>query len=102
MDAELKTKWVAALRSGHYKQGAGRLRDGENNCCCLGVLCDIADPAGWKQCAGETVWRHRGSTAIIDRDLHEQLALTHTGELMGMNDGGQPFAQIAKYIEKNL
>lgn len=40
MNPLIKAKWVAALRSGNYKQGAGFLRQG-NNFCCLGVLCDL-------------------------------------------------------------
>lgn len=41
-----KARWVEALRSGKYKQGKGRLRDGD--CfCCLGVGCDVYDPSGW-------------------------------------------------------
>lgn len=45
---DLKEKWVAALRSGKYKQGELRLRhksdrDGEpDRFCCLGVLCDVS------------------------------------------------------------
>lgn len=40
MNKKIKQKWVAALRSGDYKQGIGRLRLGDKFCC-LGVLCDI-------------------------------------------------------------
>lgn len=40
MNPEIKTRWITALRSGKYKQGAGYLN--ENDCfCCLGVLCDV-------------------------------------------------------------
>lgn len=47
MKKEIADKWVAALRSGDYKQGEGTLRftnDGtkETSFCCLGVLCDIS------------------------------------------------------------
>ena len=34
------TAWVAALRSGNYKQGRGQLRVNDEYCC-LGVLCTI-------------------------------------------------------------
>lgn len=38
---ENRAKWVAALRSGEYEQGRGRLcRDGKY--CCIGVLCHLA------------------------------------------------------------
>lgn len=42
MNPEVKSKWVAALRSGQYKQGQGRLRSPQDGFCCLGVLCDLA------------------------------------------------------------
>lgn len=42
MNPEVKAQWVAALRSGKYKQGPRRvLNDGEGGWCCLGVLCDL-------------------------------------------------------------
>ncbi len=44
MHADIMKKWVAALRSGDYKQGKGQLRkevDGVNSFCCLGVLCNL-------------------------------------------------------------
>lgn len=49
MDQEKKAQWVAALRSGDYKQGHGLLHtitDGEHQYCCLGVLCDLAEKSG--------------------------------------------------------
>ena len=42
MDKAIAEKWVAALRSGKYKKGRGRLVDSKERYCCLGVLCDIA------------------------------------------------------------
>lgn len=49
MNAEIKAQWVAALRSGEYRQGRSQLRtetpDGHRYCC-LGVLCDLAAKAG--------------------------------------------------------
>lgn len=44
---EIKARWLAALRSGHYQQGYGRLRtrytdDRPDEFCCLGVLTDLA------------------------------------------------------------
>lgn len=42
MNAELKAKWIAALRSGEYKQGRGKLKRNDLYCC-LGVLCEVAD-----------------------------------------------------------
>lgn len=45
MDANLKKKWLDALRSGEYEQGSDQLvmtfMDGQDKFCCLGVLADI-------------------------------------------------------------
>jgi hypothetical protein len=40
MKQEIKEKWVAALRSGEYKQTKGYLHN-EEGFCCLGVLTDL-------------------------------------------------------------
>lgn len=48
--AEHRAKWIEALRSGRFKQGRNRLRDGlhveAENFCCLGVACELAAEAG--------------------------------------------------------
>lgn len=41
-------KWIAALRSGEYKQAKKHLRT-EEGFCCLGVLCDIYAKEGLGQ-----------------------------------------------------
>src|SRR3954466_11512237 len=41
MDANLKTKWVEALRSGEYNQCRGNLKS-PDGFCCLGVLAQIS------------------------------------------------------------
>jgi hypothetical protein len=47
---DVLARWVAALRSGDYRQGTGRLRRGDLpdgvRYCCLGVLCELARTAG--------------------------------------------------------
>lgn len=40
MNPRVKAAWVAALRSGEYKQAVGQLKAGDGHCC-LGVLCDL-------------------------------------------------------------
>lgn len=42
MNQSVKRRWVAALRSGEYRQGYNVLRNVDNTFCCLGVLCEIA------------------------------------------------------------
>ena len=51
MDKEVKELWLTALRSGEYQQGKGALvhrgqGQGQDQFCCLGVLCDLAEKAG--------------------------------------------------------
>lgn len=106
MDAQLKTKWVEALRSGKYEQGRRQLRR-DNEFCCLGVLCDLIDPAKWIS-SGGAGFRYRGidhnamsfppnevtRNVGLPRDLENQVA--------GMNDDGNSFAEIADYIEANI
>lgn len=50
MNPEAKAKWVAALRSGEYRQGCAYLQQttesGSSRYCCLGVLCRVAMASG--------------------------------------------------------
>jgi len=44
--AEHRTEWVAALRSGDYQQGQSALKTASGSFCCLGVACDLAAKQG--------------------------------------------------------
>ena len=63
MNKEVKQQWVAALRSGEYKQGKNALRrqyEGEDaEFCCLGVLCDLAVKAGFSVVEVPITFRER-------------------------------------------
>lgn len=113
MDAELKQKWVEALRSGKYKQGRFCLRDNENCHCCLGVLCDLIDPNGWDRHLED--WDNEDdferfkwgkgsewSTEEVPDQVADRVRLGHQSQLMDMNDQGKTFAEIADWIEKVL
>lgn len=39
---EFQLKWLEALESGKWKQGAGWLKDYQGGYCCLGVACELA------------------------------------------------------------
>lgn len=52
MKADIRTRWISALRSGEYQQGTGALRT-DGGFCCLGVLCDIAAKDGFGRWAGD-------------------------------------------------
>jgi hypothetical protein len=106
--------WVAALRSGDYKQGHRRLTyrslDQEYDCC-LGVACKVAIAAG------VPVKRREDSLATITYDNYRdflppsvQMWLGMRDErgsdpdhrhnsLSGLNDSGVTFERIADQIE---
>jgi hypothetical protein len=122
MDTEMKTKWVAALRSGDYQQGKSRLRkvelDGSESYCCLGVLCDIVDSSNWTLAPtrgdGDVFYRWgSSSSSLLPTELATRFELErYESKLMLMNDnpvlsiygerGTCTFADIADHIEKNV
>jgi hypothetical protein len=92
MDDELKAKWVAALRSGEYKQGRNCYYNAAAGThCCLDVLALVY---------------HGGPAARGINHFHgaaeEELPPLVADELMRMNDSGTSFAEIADHIEANL
>ena len=100
LDPEFKAKWVAALRSGGYKQWRGgytNWKEGKYDAfCCLGVAAVLCgkDPKN-----AADMWSPRVSDLGVNCDDASFLA--------AMNDGkhGQAphsFAEIADYIERNL
>ena len=105
---ELKAKWIAALRSGEYSQGRGKLKRNNTELqpsfCCLGVLCDIVKPDGWEGL------RHNFSGKSVQEEYPNLNEMKKIGiytstvkKLATMNDDdGLPFSKIADYIEKNL
>lgn len=119
MNKEFKQKWIDALRTGKYQQGRGVLRT-DNNCfCCLGVLCDLVDPNGWRSAnlietsvEGTDVSQEAhpfyvgeiGSAVSLPSTLRERLGLhiADVSALIRMNDSGMPFESIAKHIEANV
>ena len=117
MKAELKKEWIRRLRSGAYQQGTGYLRDnstGEEEYCCMGVLCDIVDPKSWdKNDAGQ--WNWRQSYELLNRDELDEvhLPIDDQDELMAMNDSAwseyqqktldsHDFDEIADWIDSHV
>lgn len=69
--------WHDALISGRYQQTLGRLRrttsksavlDGDYPAghCCLGVVCDLADPGGWEEGPKEYIHRNMQNNELSD------------------------------------
>ena len=118
MDKKTKKQWVAALRSGEYEQGTSWLRrekNGTEQFCCLGVLCDLVEPGQWRSGDGAGCWRNgsgKDADSCLPRpSVQERFGLdkkvdrtgsstTVADELACMNDDGISFADIAKWIEK--
>lgn len=89
MDKKLKKKWVEALLSGEYEQGAGCLED-EGKYCCLGVLCDVSG-----------VYSEGTGYLCVDDDFI-LLPKEEQEELASLNDYGVPFDMIAGLIDEAL
>lgn len=111
MNADLKAKWIAALRSGEYQQGSCALQSrdtaGRPAFCCLGVLCDVAQvpemgdsPATYIFDDGEP------DTGSLRGRLRTEFGANGNGvlgHLIEMNDKDQAsFAQIADYIDQHV
>lgn len=108
MDAQLKAKWVEALRSGKYEQAQRCLREAPygkepERFCCLGVLATIQN-AEWQDetplLNGYRISHDEG--AWLEERAAGGLSLHSQKELARMNDSDVPFERIADHIEKNL
>jgi hypothetical protein len=127
MNPEIKAQWVAALRSGDYVQGRGRLRTSwgslqPHEFCCLGVLCDLAAKEG------QGTWLDRFYTnddlsvifkpvvglsteTMLPRSVAQWAGMTCKDAedpeiegvpLSGHNDDGKNFKEIADLIDRYL
>jgi hypothetical protein len=110
MKKSIKTKWVAALRSGEYKQTRNALEH-SGAFCCLGVLACVVDPER-KTWNGSSDGVFGGATGIFDHTVEKQSAqakligglIPHARmrKLIDKNDDGDSFENIASYIERYL
>lgn len=91
-------KWVNALRSGKYKQAKGTLYDEETDgYCCLGVYCKVVTKDS-KSYLSEGSEGPEEAYDKFDRILGHELK----HKLIGMNDKGKSFAEIADVIEEKM
>lgn len=98
MDAELKAKWVAALRGGEFEQASGNFHIG-GKYCCLGVLACVL--TGIRGAAITT--KHPGSDTLGGYLVDQGVPSKKMSTFVRMNDvEGKSFAEIADYIEANL
>lgn len=105
MNADVKAKWVEALRSGRYKQGFEKLRSAGDEFCCLGVLCDIVDGDRWHRAFAATTYMHDNLYGLPPKHVQDTAGINENivEDLVLMNDGNAAtFHEIAEYIEANL
>ena len=108
LDPAFKAKWVAALRSGEYKQARGQFRGGETLCCLgvaaclLGIPRDDVPEASFGFDHPE--W-HRFADSFSNESRYA-LAFMNDGAFDPRHGGKtyrqHTFAEIADYIEANL
>ena len=115
MKPEIKAQWVAALRSGEYRQGTGVLRDPHHCYCCLGVLCDLfvkshpgarwdwnGSVLGKDTLPADEIWQWAGlqnsdPEVLVSDDEDGKSSLSIHNDTLG-----HTFAQIADAIEAQL
>jgi hypothetical protein len=96
-------KWIAALRSGKYKQTIHTLK-GPSGYCCLGVACEISRLSTW-DCG---FYLDEGKELPNEVRLYYGLRKRNGGYLSGKkalsrdNDEGANFEKISNIIEKAL
>jgi hypothetical protein len=94
--------WVAALRSGNFKQGKTYLNK-DNVFCCLGVLCEVAHVP---KTVSQSYIKYDGDAIALTKKLREQFNISYpqVDHLIGMNDNvpHKSFNEIADWIEANL
>lgn len=127
MNVDIARRWVAALRSGEYRQGRTQLTrltfNGDLDCC-LGVLCKIAvadgviDPKQVEALEGEVAYA--GQAAVLPWVVMDWAGLRNARgdvrplrsvrgffagniyDLSSLNDHGKDFDYIADVIEASL
>lgn len=100
---KLKERWIAALRSGEFKQGRAALfKDGKY--CCLGVLAvqagAVPNAKGELICDGKPV----GAGGFLSTEFWDACKLgelvTYQYFLANRNDEGRSFKKIAAHIRR--
>ena len=107
---QIRKAWVKALRSGKYKQGRNKLRNKNNEYCCLGVLCELAVKEGVipEPKEGRRGYSYNRQAAYPPVLVAEWAGLkvrkgsysNGVSDLAHDNDNGKSFDKIADTIER--
>lgn len=106
----LRTEWLAALRSGEYRQAPGALQANDaSGFCCLGVLCDLAvkrHPELGMRWGFENITEADSCISNFPPRSFDQMLGNldlYVDDLMHMNDrDDKSFDEIADFIEANI
>ena len=114
MHKNVKEKWIAALRSGKYKQGRNNLNN-NGAYCCLGVLCEVFIKGGGNLSQGlhhkdKHLRAYNGRTGLLPLVVQRWAEMeTSNGKynndkdsLAFRNDAGLSFDKIATVIEEQV
>lgn len=114
-----REKWIAALRSGKYKQGKGCLFDGENHCC-LAVASEVyaedtgngkfvLEDGGYYFVEGNSCSKNYLIASVMDYfglstmrgdfKTNVETEYVYYKNLSSINDNGKTFEEIADVIE---
>lgn len=124
MNKDIKAQWIEALRSKKYKQGKNALRIPAPKglqYCCMGVLADLyvqqfPDKARWDDLEGTDIsyFMQEGydylESSLLPSSVVEWAQIPSSSgrygnsdvSLVGMNDDGFSFSEIADVIEKEF
>lgn len=89
-------RWAKELRSGRRRQGRTQLRTRNGEECCLGVLCDMVNPDGWKGT------NHLGFSGFPADEVRDAAGLSYIDavELYHLNDSARAtFEEIADVVD---
>lgn len=110
MKKEVANLWIAALRSGNYKQGIGVLRDLDNNYCVLGVLSELAvQQKGVNRELDKTSFMYNGHRESLPPAVVEWAKMRNphgfcpqvNKSLITLNDNGKSFDELATLISNH-
>ena len=92
-------KWISALESGGYEQATHRLRKGDGFCC-LGVL---ADTLGFEWKVNDEGYFCIDFEGIVNTKTisHSVINSGYQTALASMNDNGDTFKDIVKFLKEN-